>query len=254
MGSDDPAEVAASLPQSPAERRDRALRYVVLGLLGLVAVVFVFVEANPFRYWETLERHLGAWRAWADEHWLPAVLLFFVVYAALTVLPLPVVTVMCLLSGALFGRTAGTLVASLGYTAGVTASFLAARWLLRDWVRRRYAGKRLDRIERGFARDGAYYLLTLRLMPSVPFFLVSLLMALTPIRTRTYSVVRWVGVLPLTFLYAGLGTEVATLDSPSGLLSVPVIATLVALALLPLVARVIVRRLIRPPEPSDGPR
>ena len=80
-------------------------------------------------------------------------------------------------------------------------------------------------------------------MPSVPYYLVNLLMALTPIRTRTYVLVSWVGVLPMTFLYAGLGTEVATVESPSGLLSLPVLGTLVALALLPLVVRAVVRRL-----------
>jgi uncharacterized membrane protein YdjX (TVP38/TMEM64 family) len=253
MDADEPVEAATTLPPSRAERRDRALRRVVLGLFGLVVAVFVFAEADPSYYWEGLRDHLGAWRAWADRHWVPALALFFLAYATFTALPLPVVTVMCLLSGALFGRTAGTLVASLGYTTGVTVAFLAARWLLRERVRRRFGGKWLARVERGFARDGAYYLLTLRLMPSVPFFLVNLLVALTPVRTRTFAVLSWVGVLPLTFLYAGLGTEVATLDSPKDLLSVPVVATLVTLALLPLVARAVVRRLVRPPEPPDGP-
>src|SRR5439155_15481239 len=128
-----------------------------------------------------------------------------------------------------------------------------------------FGGKWLEKVECGVARDGAYYLLTLRLMPSVPFFLVNLLMALTPIRTRTYILMSWAGVLPMTFLYAGLGTEVAHLKSPSGLLSVSVIATLVALALLPLVVRAVVRRLGPPaaieveppggsPQAGAGPR
>jgi uncharacterized membrane protein YdjX (TVP38/TMEM64 family) len=233
-----------------AARRDRALRRIVIGLFGLVAVIFVLAESNPSCYWENIQDNLGAWRAWASEHPIAALLLFFLTYATFTSLPLPVVTVMSLLAGALFGRTAGTLVASFGYTAGVTVAFLASRWLLRERVRRRFAGKWLGRFERGVERDGAYYLLTLRLMPSVPFFLVNLLMALTPIRTRTYVLVSWVGALPLTFLYAGLGTEVANIASPSGLLSVPVIATLVALAVLPLVVRVVVRKLIRPTAPQ----
>src|SRR3954468_12093570 len=244
MDADEPLEATTTLPESRAQRRDRALRRLFLGLVGLIVVIFVLAESNPSCYWENIQDHLGAWRTWADQHWLPALALFFLAYATATALPLPVVTVACLLSGALFGRVPGTLVASLGYAAGVTVAFLAARWLLRERVRRRFGGKWLTRIERGFERDGAYYLLTLRLMPSVPFFLVNLLMALTPIRTRTFAVVSWVGVLPMTFLYAGLGTEVANLSSPTGLLSVPVIVTLVTLALLPLVVRAVVRRLI----------
>lgn len=220
-----------------AERRDRALRRIALGLFTLLVLCFVITELNPTCLWQKIQHDVGDWREWAGRHWLPALIAFFVVYAVFTSLPLPVVTVMCLLAGALFGRTAGTAVASLGYTAGVTIAFLASRWLLRDRVRRRFGGKWLGRFERGVARDGAYYLLTLRLMPSVPFFLVNLLMALTPIRTRTFILVSWVGVLPITFLYAGLGTEVATIESPSGLLHWPVILTLVGLALLPIVVR-----------------
>jgi uncharacterized membrane protein YdjX (TVP38/TMEM64 family) len=157
---------------------------------------------------------------------------------------------MCLLAGALFDRTTGTVVASLGYTTGVTAAFLASRWLLRERIRRRFGGRWLRRVESGVARDGAYYLLTLRLMPSIPFFLVNLLMALTPIRTRTYILVSWVGVLPITFLYAGLGTEVAHLKSPTGLLSVSIIGSLVALAILPLVVRALVRWIGGPVPPA----
>jgi len=236
----DAVEPGTDTPLTRAERRDRALRRVVIGGVALLAIAAVITELNPSCMWQKVQANVGAWRGWAGDHWLPALAVFFLVYAFCTSLPLPVVTVMCLLAGALFGRPAGTAVASLGYTTGVTVAFLASRWLLRDRVRRRFGGRWLGRVERGVARDGAYYLLTLRLMPSVPFFLVNLLMALTPIRTRTYILVSWVGVLPITFLYAGLGTEVVTLKSPSGLLSLSVLGTLVALALLPLVVRAVV--------------
>ena len=251
MDADGPGAATVGEPQAGARRKDRAYKRIVLGVIGVLAVVYVGTELNPSCLWEKVQDNVGAWRAWAGDHWLPALFLFFLAYATFTALPLPVVTVMSLLSGALFGRTAGTLVCSLGYTAGVTVAFLTARWLLQERVRRRFGGRWLGKVERGVARDGAYYLLTLRLMPSIPFFLVNLLMALTPIRTRTYVLVSWVGVLPISFLYAGLGTEVAHLKSPSGLLSVSVISTLVALALLPLVVRAVVRRL-GPPAPGEG--
>ena len=233
-----------------AFRRDRALRQIFLGLLGLLVVAYAVTELNPSSLWEEVQDNVGAWRGWAAGHWVPALVLFFLVYATFTSLPLPVVTVMCLLAGALFDRTTGTVVASLGYTTGVTVAFLASRWLLRERIRRRFGGRWLRKVETGVARDGAYYLLTLRLMPSIPFFLVNILMALTPIRTRTYVLVSWVGVLPITFLYAGLGTEVAHLKSPTGLLSVPIIGSLVALALLPLVVRAVVRRIGGPAAPA----
>jgi uncharacterized membrane protein YdjX (TVP38/TMEM64 family) len=236
-----------------AERRDRALRRIWLGLFGLLVLCFVIAELNPSCLWQKVQHHVGAWRGWADDHRLPALVVFFLVYATFTSLPLPVVTVMCLLAGALFGRTAGTAVASLGYTAGVTVAFLASRWLLRDRVRRRFGGTWLGRVERGMARDGVYYLLTLRLMPSVPYYLVNMLMALTPIRTGTYVLVSWVGVLPITFLYTGLGTEVAAIESPSGLLRLPVIVTLIGLALLPIMVRWFLSWLRPGPPPAEGP-
>jgi uncharacterized membrane protein YdjX (TVP38/TMEM64 family) len=251
MAADAPGTATVVGRHAGARNGDRAYWRIVLGLFGLFVVAFVVIELNPSSLWKKVHDDVGAWQTWAGDHWLAALVLFFLVYATFTSLPLPVVTVMTLLSGAMFGRTAGTVVASLGYTAGVTVAFLFARRLLQERVRRRFGGKWLRKVEHGVARDGAYYLLTLRLMPSVPFFLVNLLMALTPIRTRTYVLVSWVGVLPMSFLYAGLGTEVAHLESPSGLLSVSVIATLVALALLPLVVRAVVRRL-GPPAPLAG--
>lgn len=221
----------------------------MLGLLAVASAVFVIVELNPSCAWEAVQGHLEAWQAWVSEHQLLALLLFFVAYAAATALPIPSVTVMSLLSGALFGRLLGTAVASLGYTAGVTIAFLLVRWALRERVLDRFGGW-LGRVERGVERDGAYYLLTLRLMPSIPFFLVNLLMALTPIRTRTYVFVSWIGVLPITFLYAGIGRELAQIESPSGVLSVSVLGSLAVLAVLPLAVRKLVHWRARP-EPTE---
>jgi uncharacterized membrane protein YdjX (TVP38/TMEM64 family) len=206
----------------------------------LVALLFAF-GPSPSSAWATVHANLSSWQDWTEQHTVLALVTFFATYALAASLPLPILTVMSLLAGALFGRATGTAVAALGYTAGVTIAFLAARGLLRDWVRAR-AGNWLRRIERGVERDGAFYLLSLRLMPSVPFFLVNVLMALTPMRTRTYAIVSWVGVLPMTFLYAGVGTELAQLQSPSDVLSLPLIASLVALALVPLIARKLLRR------------
>lgn len=215
---------------------------VGLAVAGVVAVAIVLVAGpGATSVWYTVQTNADAWHAWAGRHTLFALAAFFAVYALCAALPLPVPTVMSLLAGALFGRAAGTAVAALAYTTGVTVAFLAARWLLRERVRRR-AGAWLRRVERGVARDGALYLLALRLMPSVPFFLVNVLMALTPIRTRTYALASGVGVLPATFLYAGVGTELAGLRSPSDALSAPLVASLAALAVVPLLARKLLPR------------
>jgi len=236
-----PVEPSATIDQ-PSQPRGAALACRAgIGILTLCAIIVLLtLGLSGSTPWQVLRTNLNDWQSWTAHHTALALAAFFLIYALFASLPLPVLTMMTLLAGALFGRTTGTAVAALAYTLGVTVSFLAARWLLRDRVRRN-VGTWLGPIERGIARDGPFYLLTLRLMPSVPFFLVNLLMALTPIRTRTYALVSWVGVLPMTFLYTGVGTELAALQSPSDVLTVPLIASLVALAVAPLLARKLLR-------------
>jgi uncharacterized membrane protein YdjX (TVP38/TMEM64 family) len=220
-------------------------------LLGVAAAVAL--GPGPGAAWDAVRENLESWQAWVGRNPVPALLGFFLAVAVATSLPLPVLTLTSLLAGALFGTTLGALVTSLAYTTGVTVSFLVARWLLRDRVQRMVGGW-LRRVERGVARDGALYLLTLRLVPSVPFFLVNVLMALTPIRTRTYVVVSWVGSLPLAFLCAAVGTGLASLESPADALSpraVGALVALAALATLPLLVRKLVRVLRPAAEPAQ---
>jgi uncharacterized membrane protein YdjX (TVP38/TMEM64 family) len=213
--------------------------WFVAGLLALAAAV-VALGPGAGAVWETIRANLDVWQAWADRNPLAALLAFFAAYAVFASLPMPVLTVMSLLAGCLFGRWLGTGVASLAYTAGVTAAFLAVRWAGRAALRARFGG-RLGAVERGLRRDGAYYLLALRLMPAIPFFLINWLMALTPIRTRTFSLISWVGVLPMTFLYASVGTELGAMESPADVLSLPLLLSLVALAVAPLLIRHAIR-------------
>src|SRR5829696_7737439 len=122
-------------PVDGGRRRDRLWRRAILGIIAVVAIAYAITELNPSCLWEKVQDNVELWRSWAAGHPAAALFAFFLVYATFTALPLPVVTVMCLLAGALFDRTAGTVVASLGYTTGVTAAFLASRWLLRDRIR-----------------------------------------------------------------------------------------------------------------------
>jgi uncharacterized membrane protein YdjX (TVP38/TMEM64 family) len=243
-----PAEESTTVPMHHHRYRLgrwlRLTRRVAAGALLLAGIAVVVVGPGPSAVWAAVRENLDAWQGWVGRNPLPAAFGFFLAVTAATSLPLPVLTLTSLLAGALFGTVFGALLTSLAYTGGVTISFLIARWLFRERLRRA-AGAWLRRFERGVERDGAYYLFTLRLMPSVPFFLINVLMALTPIPTRTYSVVSWLGSLPLAFVCAGVGTGLAALESPSDALSPPVLGALVALALFPLLARKLLR-LVRP--------
>lgn len=227
--------------QPSAGPRRRLWPRLALAFLLLLAVFAFYVLGwSEYLTWDAIKQNLDAWQNQVNENLAIAVLVFFLIYVAATALSLPAATILTLLGGALFGRWLGTGVVSIASTLGATLAFLSSRYILRDWVQRRF-GARLGPINRGVEKDGAYYLFTLRLVPAVPFFLINVGMGLTPMRVITFALVSWIGMLPGTFLYINAGTELAMLESPSGLLSWRVLASLALLGLVPLVLRWLVR-------------
>jgi pyruvate/2-oxoglutarate dehydrogenase complex dihydrolipoamide dehydrogenase (E3) component/uncharacterized membrane protein YdjX (TVP38/TMEM64 family) len=160
----------------------------------------------------------------------------FALYVAVTGLSVPGAVVLSLAVGATFGLLWGTVIVSFASSVGGTLAFLSSRFLFRDAVRKRF-GERLRSIEAGFEREGAFYLFALRLAPVVPYFLINLLMGLTPISARTFYAVSQLGMLPATLLYVNAGTQLAAIDSPAGILSPALIGSLILLGVFPLAAR-----------------
>ena len=161
---------------------------------------------------------------------------FFVIYVAVTGLSLPGAALMTLAAGAIFGLTQGTLIVSFASTIGATLAFLVSRLLLRDLIQQRF-GDKLQAANRGVEKDGAFYLFTLRLVPAFPFFVINLVMGLTPIRTWTFYWVSQVGMLAGTLVYVNAGTQLARIDSLTGILSPELIASFTLLGLFPLLTR-----------------
>jgi pyruvate/2-oxoglutarate dehydrogenase complex dihydrolipoamide dehydrogenase (E3) component/uncharacterized membrane protein YdjX (TVP38/TMEM64 family) len=176
---------------------------VAVIVAGAVAAFFAF-DLHSYLSVDAFKSHRAAIEAVVHERPLTAAALFFVGYVAVTGLSLPGAAVMTLIAGALFGLGWGTLIVSFASSIGATLAFLTSRFLLRDWVRARL-GERLEAIDAGVAKDGAFYLFALRLVPVFPFFAINLAMGLTPIPTRTFYGVSQVGMLPgtLVFVYAG---------------------------------------------------
>lgn len=160
---------------------------------------------------------------------------YSLLYVLATALSVPGAVVFSLAGGAIFGTLVGTLVVSFASSAGATLAFLCARHLLRATVASRY-GHLLARIDEGLAREGAFYLLSLRLVPLFPFFMINLLLGLTRMPTRTYYWVSQLGMLPATVLIVHAGTELAAVESPADVLGPSLLATLTLLGLLPLLA------------------
>ncbi len=174
--------------------------------------------------------------AYFEAHRARTLLGFFVIYVVVTGVSLPGAAVMTLAGGAILGLFWGTVVVSFASAVGATTAFLIARFLLRDFVQARF-GNRLQTINAGIEKEGALYLFTLRLVPLFPFFVINLLMALTPMRTRTFYWISQVGMLPATLVYVNAGTQLARIDSLSDLLSPTVVISFALLGLFPLITK-----------------
>ena len=164
---------------------------------------------------------------------------FFAIYVAVTGASLPGAAILTLAAGALFGVLWGTVIVSFASTIGATLAFLSSRYVLRDSIEARF-GERLKAINAGLERDGAFYLFSLRMIPAFPFFMVNLVMGLTRIRTLTFVWVSQLGMLLGTAAYVNAGTQLARIESTSGLLSPTLIGSFVALGIVPWIAKGII--------------
>jgi pyruvate/2-oxoglutarate dehydrogenase complex dihydrolipoamide dehydrogenase (E3) component/uncharacterized membrane protein YdjX (TVP38/TMEM64 family) len=211
---------------------------IVLLLAALVGAFFVF-DLGRFLSLAYLKSQQDAFAALYAERPLVVVGTFFVVYVAATALSLPGALILTLAGGALFGLVAGTVIVSFASSIGATLAFLASRYLLRDSVQARFGSKLAD-VDRGIEREGAFYLFTLRLVPLFPFFAINLLMGLTRMKTWTFYATSQLGMLAGTLAYVNAGTQIARIDSLSGLLSPALVGSFVLLGVLPLAAKKVV--------------
>ena len=209
--------------------RTRLLLALVMG--GLIGTFFA-LDLGRYLSLGALQAQQAAVAQWVDSHFVSASLLFVLIYVLSTALSLPGASLLTLGGSAVFGVTWGLLLVSFASSIGATLAFLSARFLLRDWVTARF-GDKLTTFHSGMAKEGAFYLLSLRLIPVFPFFLVNLLMGLTPIRVSTYYWVSQLGMLPGTFVYVLAGSELGQLTSTGNILSPGLMMALTLLGLMP---------------------
>lgn len=168
--------------------------------------------------------------------------IYFVIYVIATAISIPGALILTLLGGALFGFWWGLILVSFASTLGATLSFIFSRYLLRDWVQSKFSSN-LKAINDGFKKDGDLYLLTLRLIPIFPFFVINLLMGLTKMPIKRYYLFSQLGMLPGTILYVNAGTQLSEIQSLQGILSPTVIGSLLLLGLFPLMTKFIVTKI-----------
>lgn len=213
-------------------------RKAVLAAAAILAIIFITVFAGGTLGLDDLKSNLHAIRQWRDASPALAAALFFAAYVLVTSLSLPFASLMTLAAGAIFGVLFGTVIVSFASTAGATLAFIVARFLLRDAVQSRFGG-RLAAVNKGIALEGGFYLFSLRLIPVLPFFVVNLVMGVSPIKTRTFFWTSQLGMLPATLVYVNAGTQIANLQSMSGILSPSMLGSFAILAGFPWIAKAV---------------
>ncbi len=208
---------------------------LVAVLLVLVGTFFVF-DLGRFFSLEFFKSQQAAIGAYHTANPLKTAAIYFLIYVAVTGLSLPGALVMTLAGGAIFGLLWGTILVSFASTIGATLAFVASRFLLRDSIQNRYSDH-LRSVNEGIEKDGAFYLFTLRLVPLFPFFIINLVMGLAPIRAVAFAVVSQLGMFPGTLVYVNAGTQIAKIDSLSGILSPGLLLSFALLGLFPLAAK-----------------
>ena len=218
----------------------RTKQIAVITVVSIALVAWFYFDLGRLLQLEVLQQRIGDLRAWYGSNPLMAGLIYFAVYVVVTALSVPGAAVMTLAGGALFGFGYALLLVSFASTIGATLAFLVSRVLLRDWVQGRF-GRQLRAVNEGFARDGSFYLFSLRLVPLFPFFAINLLMGLLPIAVWRYYWVSQIGMLPATAVYVNAGTQLGQLESAAGIISAPLLISFLLLAVFPFLARAVVR-------------
>ncbi|MDD2722899.1 MAG: FAD-dependent oxidoreductase [Methylovulum sp.] len=218
-------------------------RILLLAIIAVAITVFFAVGGHHYLTLDMLKTQQDSLFAYRDAHRQLTIALYGLIYIIVTGLSLPGATVMTLAGGALFGLLWGTVIVSFASTMGATLAFLAARFLFREQIQARF-GDRLKTINEGMAKDGAFYLFTLRLVPLFPFFIINLVMGLTAINTRTFYAVSQIGMLAGTLVYVNAGTQLAQLDSLAGILSPTLIGSFALLGVFPFITKKILELLL----------
>ncbi|NRA64392.1 MAG: TVP38/TMEM64 family protein [Pseudobacteriovorax sp.] len=209
------------------------------GIIGVVVIglgaFFAFGGQNLLTL-ENLKAQQAGIQEFYQNNQIITIAMYMGIYILVTALSLPGASILTLAGGAFFGLVTGGVVVSFASTIGASCAFLVARYLFKESVQQKF-GDRLKTINEGVEKEGAFYLFTLRLIPAFPFFLINLLMGVTPIRLSTFFFVSQIGMLPGTLVYVNAGTQLAQIDSLQGILSPSLLISFALLGAFPLITK-----------------
>ena len=226
--------IPESVPLPSGSQGKSAQGKIIVAVLFAAALgAFFYFDLKQYLSLEALKANRDSLLTFTEANAVMAVLLFIGVYVLQTAFSLPGGAILTLAGGFLFGSVLGTVYVNLGATTGATLAFLAARYLLRDWVETKF-GDRLGPIQEGFSQNAFSYLMTLRLIPAFPFFLVNLVSGLTRVKLGTYVTATALGIIPGSFVFAYAGRQLGTINSLKEIASPNVLLAFTLLGLLAL--------------------
>ncbi len=214
-------------------------KIVLLGVLLVIVIVFFQFDLGQYLTLDYIKAQQQQIDQFYQQHRVLTLLGFFLLYIVITGASLPGAAVMTLAAGAIFGIVNAVVLVSFASTIGASIAFLLSRYLFRESVQSRFA-RTLNSINAGIDRDGAFYLFALRLVPAFPFFAINLAMGLTSLRLWTFFWVSQLGMLAGTIVYVNAGTQLAQIESASGIFSSEIILSFLLLAMLPFIGRKII--------------
>ena len=220
-------------------KKSTRIRFVIFFVMLILVICFFVFDLGRFLSFSALKEQLDTMQRFYADNRLVTLLFYFIVYVLVTALSLPGAAVMTLAGGAMFGLIVGAVIVSFASTIGATLAFVFSRYLFKDWVQTRF-GSKLTAINRGIEREGGFYLFTLRLVPVFPFFVINLVMGLTPIRVAVFYLVSQIGMLPGTLVFVNAGTQLGKLESASGILNPVLIFSFALLGIFPIMAKKII--------------
>ncbi len=212
--------------------------FKILLFIIIICLIWMFFLFDLEKYFSlsNLKNELTAFKEYYGQHKIVTMGIYMVVYILMAALSLPGAAVMTLVGGALFGLFYGIFLVSFASTIGATLAFLFSRYMFKEWVQNRFSSK-IAAINRGMEKEGGFYLFTLRLVPIFPFFVINLVMGLTTIKTFVFYIVSQVGMLPGTIVFVNAGTQLAKIESASGILSLNIILSFALLGVFPIIAK-----------------
>jgi len=208
---------------------------LAIAVAGMFSTFFI-LDLDELLTLANLQARQQQLTAFVNANLVIAVAIYFVAYVAVAALNIPLAAGATLVAGALFGVVVGTVIVSFASTLGATLAFLVSRFLFRDAIERRFA-QAAERINAGVKKDGAFYLLTLRLVPLFPFFIINMVMGVTRLRVTTYAWVSQLGMLPATLIYVNAGTRLGRIEATGDILSPALLGSLLLLGIFPLIAK-----------------